>query len=215
MNKHRNCHKGETIYVIGSGKSLDYVDPAMFDGQITIGVNQVYKKLIPTYLVRKELQNRSTILKECGAKTHHFWHKAGQPVHDGENVTYFVSGENRLGKGPPVLKGVPRNGLIASWSTITSAIHLAAHMGAKIIILVGHDCVSIDGKCNFKGYHTASTRGIRWGKGKRAVKKYRKWLSMIERDTASLRVQLKARYGCHIVSLNPFASLLLEGHKVS
>ena len=41
------------------------------------------------------------------------------------------------------------NKLIVSGSTITTAIHLAAHMGAKYIILLGHDCGTLDGENNF------------------------------------------------------------------
>lgn len=211
MEQWRNRHQGKTVYVIGSGKTLDYLDPTMFDGQVTIGVNQVYKKLTPTYLVRKEKEHRKVVLRECKGATHHFWKGPGK---DSKRVTHFPCSKNRMGSGRPILSRVPENGLIASWSTITTAIHLAAHMGATIIIVVGHDCASIDGKCNFRGYHTAKTIGVAWGKGKQARRRYRHWLSKIEKDTVSLKKQLKSKYGCHIVSLNPFASLRLEGHKV-
>ena len=39
---------------------------------------------------------------------------------------------------------------MVSRSTVTSAIHLAAYMSAKNIILVGHDCGFINNKSNIE-----------------------------------------------------------------
>ena len=41
----KDKHKGEDIYVIASGKSIDFIDDSFFDGKILIGVNQAYKKI--------------------------------------------------------------------------------------------------------------------------------------------------------------------------
>ena len=40
----KDTHKGEDVWIIGSGSSMDYIDPSFFDNKITIGVNDVYKK---------------------------------------------------------------------------------------------------------------------------------------------------------------------------
>ena len=45
----------------------------------------------------------------------------------------------------------PADGLVVSHSTITSAMHLAAYMGAATVILAGHDCGALDGQLNFAG----------------------------------------------------------------
>jgi hypothetical protein len=50
----KNLHKGEDIYVIASGKSVDFIDNSFFENKITIGINQVYKKIKTKYLLRKE-----------------------------------------------------------------------------------------------------------------------------------------------------------------
>lgn len=48
-------HAGQDVYVVGSGKSLDYISPDFFDGRVAIGTNQVYKRFRNlTYLVREE-----------------------------------------------------------------------------------------------------------------------------------------------------------------
>ena len=50
LKKYKNIHKGETIYVVSSGKSVDFMDCNFFSDKITIGVNQFYKKFVPKYL---------------------------------------------------------------------------------------------------------------------------------------------------------------------
>ena len=44
MESYKNIHKDETIYIIGSGKSVDYLNISFFSNKITIGINQSYKK---------------------------------------------------------------------------------------------------------------------------------------------------------------------------
>jgi hypothetical protein len=104
---------------------------------------------------------------------------------------------------------LPEKGLVVSYSTITTAIHLAAYMGAKTIILVGHDCGTLDGNMNCKNYHTPQTLGIVW----KNPGQYANWVSQkIEGQTIQLKHMLKEKYGCSIYSLNPFINFNLEGH---
>jgi hypothetical protein len=48
-------------------------------------------------------------------------------------------------------------------------MHLAAYMGAKNIILIGHDCGTLNGEPNFKDYHTDKTYKIVWKNGKKII----------------------------------------------
>ena len=41
MDDYENLYEGETIYVLGSGATLDYLTPNFFDDKITIAVNFV------------------------------------------------------------------------------------------------------------------------------------------------------------------------------
>ena len=41
----KNKHQGEDIYVLASGKSVDFFNEDFFDNKIVIGVNQAYKKI--------------------------------------------------------------------------------------------------------------------------------------------------------------------------
>lgn len=63
LSSYKNIHLNSDIYVIGSGKSLDFLDKSFFDNKITIGVNQSYQYIQPMYLVRKEHKFIDLVLK--------------------------------------------------------------------------------------------------------------------------------------------------------
>ena len=222
---YKELHKEETIYIIASGKSIDYIDSDFFSNKITIGVNQTYKKFVPTYLVRKEHQLIDEIL-DLNLDTIHFISKGNCGENYINNSTYNLTSNirqqlennniviydhiiNRLSN----IKALPDNdnALIASNSTITTAIHLAAYMGARYIVLVGHDCGSLDNEINFSGYHDKLTYSIIHGR-ENPEEKYRSLLKIIENQTIKLKTLLKEKYGCDIYSLNPFINFGLEGH---
>ena len=97
--------------------------------------------------------------------------------------------------------------IIASKSTITSIIHIAAHMGASNIIVCGHDCGTLDGNLYYEGYMEKDwVSAENWGSIKT-------WMKTIDNDTELLRDYLNKRYGCNVYSLNPFLNFELEGHK--
>lgn len=214
INEFKNKHLGEDIYVIGSGKTLDFLEMDFFDGKITVGINQVFKKVQTTYLVRKEPPKEEYIEATSGT-IHMISRGARGNVSDenlqdikqnlgGYNNIYVFGHEQNVHK----LTKLPANDdhLVVSFSTITSGIHLAAYMGAKNIILVGHDCGTLNDEPYFTGYHTNATRCQKTDAG------YVKWLAQIEQQTITLKRLLKEKYGCNVYSLNPFINYGLEGN---
>ena len=217
----KNIHKDKDIYVIGSGKSVDYIDNSFFDNKITIGINQVFKKLKTNYLVRKETQLIKKTMENISQDTIVFVSRGSCGSNNWTNRDYITKNlkhcknivlyNHTYNNQTLRLKTLPKEDLlIVSYSTITTGIHLAAYMGAKNIILVGHDCGTLDGQCNFSGYHTDKTYNIAWNNGKKG---YIKWLPKIEQDTIHLKKLLKKEYNCNVHSLNPFVSFNLENHK--
>lgn len=202
----KNIHKGQDIWIIGSGASMDFVDPSFFEGKITMGVNAVYCKFKCDYLVRKENKGIKEAY-ESGSKLIVSQYNRGvehrkQNEVDGE-YWYFKHLSNKQTDIDFSIVGTDK--IIVSWSTITSAIHIAAYMGAKNIILCGHDCGMVDGNSNFNGYYSnLSDQKNDW---------YSNWIREIEDQTIQVRDKMKEVYSCNIYSLNPFASLNLEGHK--
>ena len=98
---------------------------------------------------------------------------------------YFEHKDNLISKGVNWPEG--EDEIIVSWSTMTSAMHLAAALGSKLIVLIGHD---LGGK-NYRGYPSApGPRYSKFSKQSIAVKSY-----------------LEDRYECSIVSLIPYLGL--------
>lgn len=224
MESYKNIHKDETIYIIASGKSVDYLNISFFSNKITIGVNQSYKKFISNYMLRKEHVLLKEIL-DLNLNTTHFV-TLGNCGHDyindstkklPDNLIKLLEKHNGVlvdhDENKYIIKELPSdNKLVVSSSTITTAIHLAAYMGAKYIILVGHDCGTLDGEPNFNGYHNDSTYSIAHG-NENPKEIYKSWLKEIEEQTIIVKKLLKEKYGCEIYSLNPFINFGLEGHK--
>lgn len=215
----KDIHKGQDIYVLGSGSSLNYIDTSFFDGKITIAINYVVSVYLPTstYVVSKYHQYANEIAqkypetkviisyKQYGNNNN----KTGMDSSKYENIYIFYHNQNQAGS-TPIKKLLPMadDHLVASWSSITSGIHLAAHMGAKNIILAGHDGGAIDGKSWVDNYH-------HYTKSEDTQQKIADRNIDFQKGTIELKERLKEIYGCNIYSLNPFISFRLEGHTFS
>lgn len=222
LNEYKNKHLNEDIYILGSGKSVDFIDNSFFENKTIIGVNQVYKKTKCKYLLRKENKLLEQVIND-NPDTIHFISKGDCGRHDGvndrtvknkfknnNNIVTYNHNNNKCYLDMDIVTTIKDDELIVSSSTITTAIHLAAYMGSKNIFLVGHDGGLINGECNFNGYHNDETYKIAWRNGK---SDYLKWLSYIEKDTIILKRMLMEKYKCNIVSINPFVNFNLEGNK--
>jgi len=215
LSDYKNIHTGEDIYILASGKSLDFLDKSFFDKKIIIGVNQTYKYIEPLYLVRKEHKFIDLVLEETSNHVKHFISlgdcgnrdvSSSLKYNNNNKIVFFnhlINVENNHD-----FNSLPedKNSLVVSHSTITSAIHLAAIMGAKNIILVGHDGGPINNECNFLNYHSKKTMH------QSNKSDYKNWLKMISSQTIKLKRLLKEKYNCNIVSINPFINFQLEGN---
>lgn len=211
----KNKHKGEDIYVIAAGASLDFIDASFFENKTTIGVNQVFKKIKCNYLVRKEKSKLEESVKTGSTVIISKWdsgdiNKGKQLLNikdiSIQNFYFFEHLDNGHTKIDFSILGSDK--IIVSFSTITSAIHIAAYLGAKNIIIVSHDCGSLDDKFVFTDYYTSldETPWKHW-------EQYKNWLKIIENQTIQTKKELQKFYGCNIHSLNPFINFNLEGHK--
>ena len=235
MEDFLDIHTDEDIYVICSGKSCDYIDPSFFDNKITIGINQVYKRFNCKYYMRKEIKYTSQVIESIDKDSILFITKgdcgSAHGVH-GERNKKYIDKNHKNNKNIIICDNyqnircqevqiLPKhfckdnikiNKLITSKSTITTGIHLAYYMGAKNIILVGHDCCLIDNESNFTNYHTKQTLSYANGGTQRG---YNKFLLKIENQTIYIKNLLKKHFSVNVCSLNPFINLNLEGHKHS
>ncbi len=206
----KNKYKGQDIYVVGSGASLNYVESSFFNNKITVGVNNVWKKYPVTYFVKKEDFKREDVSRGNSIiiVTNYFGADSRNILHDqfqdeGRLYYYFEHEEIRHENIDVSMIGTDK--IVVSFSTITSAINIAAYFGAANIILCGHDCSSLDGDANFKGYHPTDNPNT-W---------YRNWVHRIKPQTIAVRDKIKEVYGCNLYSLSPFIGLDMEEHEIS
>jgi hypothetical protein len=206
----KNIHLNKDIYVIASGKSLDFFPISFFEDKITIGINQIFKKMKTTYLVYKDpkLLNLAILTEsKILISKHKFGNTSASlnPSFDRDNVYIYEHNKNS-DKGIIDYSDLDSK-LIVSKSTITTGIHAAAYFGAKNIILVAHDCGSVNGEINFFNYQDGldKTPWKNW-------EDYSNWLSTIENQTIGVKNKISSHYGCNILSLNPFINYNLEGN---
>ena len=201
----KNRYSGADIWVIGAGASLNFVDPEFFDGRITLGVNDVYRRFHCTCLVR-----RSRVRIEEA-------YQSGIPLilseHDGGNKDGFrneVSGPawyfehvHRVPYGTMDMSVIGTDRIVMGASILVTAMHLAAYMGARNILLCGHDCGSVDGQVTFENYYDQPLTD---------PVAYWRTMGRFEEESVAVRERLKEVFGCRVYSLNPFLNFGLEGH---
>ena len=208
-----DIYDGETIWVFGSGASVQFLDPRFFDDKVCIATNLIAEHfpLKHFYLfthyhpaVNRQLGNRGLVT----AVTHDLcstrWSGLG-PYSEGEwcfgNPPPSNVVMNELTFTEPMGSSFDparhnRDGeLVFGSSSIHGAMHLAAHMGAKHIVLVGADCGTIDNMHRVEGYYAGHTPWQLYDNHLIAMKK---WLGQ--------------KYGARVYSLNPFVNFNLEGH---
>lgn len=207
ITEFRDRHRGEDIWVVASGSSMDYVDPAFFRNKVVIGVNEVYRHFPCTYLVRKEAMGADDASEygvplliseyDCGNRT------AARNSVKGTAWYYDHEHNNCTAVDLSVVGG---DKIIVSYSTITSAMHIAAYMGAANIMVCGHDGGALDRRMTYRGYYPEDQSYSTW---------YRHWVSQIMGQSMLVRQKLSDVYGCRMYTLNPFIGFDLEGHVFS
>jgi hypothetical protein len=214
LDEMQNIHLGEDVYVLGSGATLDYVDPYFFDGKITVSTNLVgallgirgttaytHSHYHVNALEVAEKHPESIVVAPMGDRGY-----AGKPKHFPMNVVYYE--HVATGQEFDVNRSWHESGLIVGSSSIHGSIHLAAHMGARNIILVGADCGYLDGKTNHSKYMN-EFGGTQSGD---LLNDTAHHLARWDKDLRMVKEKMIEVYGVRMYSLNPFVNLRLEDH---
>tara|TARA_B100001939_G_scaffold333073_1_gene332682 strand:+ start:503 stop:1207 length:705 start_codon:yes stop_codon:yes gene_type:complete len=217
----KDTHKGQDIWIICAGGSMNYVNSDFFDNKITIGVNQVYRHFPCDYLVMKDLKEDSrfnksinelkdTKMKLLFSEFHAGHYSSGRNNPEYSDNFYMFNhmdnGNNKKPDGSLDLDCIGTDVMACVRSSITSAMNIAAYMGASNIIISGADNGSVNGRKYYDGYmesHWVSSDnygGIT------------EWLGLIKDLNIEVRDRIKEVYGCNIYSLNPFWNFGLEGN---
>ena len=207
----KDSHKGEDIYVLGSGTTLDFIDKDFFTNKITVCVNEVGIVYLPTtqYVVTKyhreaidyaqRLLNSKVVVSKGNLGNGDYPELPNLP-----NLYYFNHNINKDYATSVNEWLLDDDALFVSWSSITSAMHLAAYLGAKNIIMVAHDCGELNDKSWVDGYvYNDWSEDSITGAKERNIK--------FEKQSVAVKKKLIELYGCNVYSLNPFINYNLEG----
>ena len=208
-----NIHEGSTIWVFGSGATLKFLDPEFFVDKICVSTNLVTEHfpLAEYYLfshyhpaIKRQLDDARMVTAFthdlCSTRwsgTLHYGEGEwcfGHPQPDNV-VVNVLSFTQPPGSGFDPFRHTKPGELVFGSSSIHGSIHLAAHMGASNIVLVGADCGTIDGINRIEGYPAGHTPWQLYNNHLIAMKKW-----------------VKETYGANVYSLNPFVNFNLEGH---
>ena len=201
----RGRHLGETIWVTGSGATLDHVPKRFWAGKTVvctnrsgeaIGLDDFYSVThyhLDAHILADARPDLPVIVPmvEQGigypAKT-----RPDQP-----NV-YFVETNPQMYSQFDTAEYWPTNTdhLVCGPTSLHMAMHFAAYLGASTIILVGADCGLIDDRDAVEGYAPGDPKPL-------AV-----WEEQLPKVARKLRSM-----GVGVMSLNPFVNLALEGHR--
>lgn len=209
-------HRGETIYVVGSGASLRVFPTDFLADKITIGLNMAWKSAPVKYSItihpelnipefidgqesRPEITWISSINKSMKKLTSEQFAYARRYFYafrrDGQvNSSRYLEPSN-TGR---ILDWVrqPTEDYLYVWSSIAqTAANLAANMGAKYIVLVGCDNCSL-----FDNYYAHKQHTL-W-QGSHPEDRYREYYE----GMAEVRTALNER-GVGLMSLTPFLGL--------
>lgn len=204
----KNKHAGQDAWVIAAGPSAGFIDPDFFREKLTIGINFTWRNFPADYVVIKEQYAIQEAL-DAGKTVVASRYNLGNPDYtenqgEGDFLIFEHKNNNILSLDLSVMGSDDH--LVVSYSTITSGIHLAAFLGAENIILVGHDCGTIDGETKMPGYYKSEYQQTNPGF-------YRRFIGQIEPQTLAVKQKIREVYGARIYSLNPWVNLGLEGHK--
>ena len=190
--------KGKDVYILGSGKSLDFLPKDFFADKATIGLNYVYKQRSVDFTVSMHHE----VVEDAVA--------AGQTVcatvRDAlvlintpkvDRTWFFFKHTTALSRDV-IMSFLKKDYNIVGNSSVISAMGLAYILGAKNIILCGVDCGIIDGEKNADGYS---------GKAEYDAD----FFSSVEAQIESVSSWMREK-GIGVCSINPFVTMRLEGH---
>lgn len=196
------------IYVLGSGRTIDYIREGFFDDKVTIGINTIHKH----FPVKIGIAHHTSLIQEMIDKgiiavtpeydmglysreraemrgEYYVYKHKNNTLYDFPNNTGYTDIDMTDFDNPETL---------VVGGVTTSAIHLAYKLGATSIFLCGIDGGFLDGWINYTKHPNGQV-------GKQHILEMQPQIDLIANKIRSL--------GIGVYSINPFTNLRLEGHK--
>lgn len=234
----RDVEKGKRAYIVGSGPSIDSYSEDIWDilkddtNTIVIGLNQVHIRVPCDYLVQKEKSFRIQTIDYCkksGAKLVFSQYEYGSYTEDlsrreveypTDIDLYMFSHTTNMVDKPIDTRPITekwQNYLGVSFSTVTSAVSLAALLGCSDCILLGCDMGTVDsGKTNMSGYRQFQRLHENKGKKMSNSDEYAKWINnkCLSQQLRDCIEACEKSYDMSVLWGHPYSSLkdMIENH---
>jgi hypothetical protein len=161
LNDLKNLWSGETVWVVGSGPSLETTPPELYDDKRVVSINMsAFYYGIKQFIIASNYSRHNEVMqKMCDDHPEHLMvtpdcdiSVAGnQPTHPtlGNNLTF----RPRWPVWNPT-EGWPTDpdSLVVAGNSSGVAMHLAAYMGCAEMRLIGVDMAIIGGRSSYAGY---------------------------------------------------------------
>jgi hypothetical protein len=203
----KGIHAGETIWVLGSGTTLDHVPASFFDDKTCVCVNNVgrIKGLSHYYTVT---HYHSDAVIEGAARPDLPVIAPASALVSTTREAACINETAKMGnvhRAPTAAQRFSAFNPVTDWPTdpdelvvgptsLHMTMHFAQYLGAAHIVLVGADCGLLDGRANFTDYEA----------GDNPIPVWAHFLPLVADE-------LRKR-GTEVYSLNPFSWLGLDGH---
>jgi hypothetical protein len=197
-------HAGETVWVLGSGKTLDFVPADFFADKTVVATNKTFENRVRTgyvctnYWLYTELTNLPTIMPEDRQVPE----SVPMEKNDVHNAVYVPTIEQKYEGFVPANDWPEYGRFVVGPTSLHLSLHWAVWLGAAHIVLVGADCGVIDGENNVAGYYPED-------KMRDLVPHahHRLW----EKTLVQMAEKIRS-LGVSVHSLNPWVTFNLEGH---
>jgi hypothetical protein len=205
LDKFRGKHAGETIWVLGSGKTLDFVPSNFWSDKTVVATNHSYIGRIKRGYVASN--------HWCNDVPNELWFVTTEteqvPDQDKakmkperDNTIFVPSIEQKYDRFSPTNDWPEFGRFVVGPTSLHLSMHWAVWLGAKHIVLVGADCGVIDGVNNASGYYNDADAATC-----RPQAHHKLW----ERTLVEMAEKIRT-FGVSVHSLNPWVSFNLEGH---
>ena len=163
INQLIGCEKNKDIYILASGSTMNFIDKSFFNNKTCIGLNRIFNNFECKYIIAKDYNSENFKNFDGTLILSEYFHGDNDNnilnLSENNNCFYF----KHLAKfnNEPNFKALELSAegfLVNSYSTMTSAIHLAIIMGARNIILCGHDCCQYLGKYHLDNYYNSNIK---------------------------------------------------------
>lgn len=181
----------QTVFIVGTGPSLRVTPLDFLKGRLVVGLNQAWKYLQCDFTITIHPELYQAYCKESGCGAGRWIIKKKPPMANLEldDEFHYVFGTSY---DIETVAKRPKDTLYLGEGVQSTAMDLAARMGAKTIVLVGCDAGSLEG--DFHGHD----QHVRWV-GRTPDEQYK----LYRDSTAEVREALRP-LGVSVLTLSPF-----------